>query len=118
MLGLGDLEATVMDALWRAGAPMKVRDVLQMCTTAERQPAYTTVMTVLDNLHRKGWVSRVLEHGAYLYRPTSTREEAASRALRQVLDESGNAEGALLQFVRSASDQESSILEAALRHRR
>ncbi|WP_040785451.1 BlaI/MecI/CopY family transcriptional regulator [Nocardia pneumoniae] len=118
MLGLGDLEAVVMNMLWRADRSMKVREVRDEFAAIDRHLAYTTVMTVLDNLHRKGWVSRYLDHGAYRYSPALSREEAASRALRQVLEESGNARGALLQFVRSASDQESSILEAALRSRR
>lgn len=118
MLGLGDLEAIVMKVLWSADRSMKVRDVLEVCVNDGRQPAYTTVMTVLDNLHRKRWVNRELDHGAYRYQPALSRAEAASRALRQVLEESGDAEDALLHFVRSASDQESTILENALRRLR
>ncbi|MFX0577736.1 BlaI/MecI/CopY family transcriptional regulator [Nocardia nepalensis] len=117
MLGLGDLEAAVMDVLWRADHAMKVREVLGECTQPGRAPAYTTIMTVLDNLHRKGWVTRILDNGAYRYRPAVGRAEATSRALRQVLAESGNPEEALLHFVQSASEQESSILEDALRNR-
>jgi predicted transcriptional regulator len=118
VLGLGDLEAVVMKILWCAERPMKVREVLDEYARHERPLAYTTVMTVLDNLYRKHWVHRVLDHGAYRYQPALRREEAASRALRQVLDEFGDAEAALLHFVRSASDHESRMLEHALRRRR
>ena len=46
-----------MDVLWRAQGPLKVREVLERLDTG-RVLAYTTVMTVLDNLHRKDWVTR------------------------------------------------------------
>ncbi len=115
MHGLGELEAAVMDVLWRATEPMKVRDVLDRL---DRSLAYTTVMTVLDNLHRKQWVVRELRGKAYLYRPTMTREEAAARALREVLDASGDPHAVLMHFVASGSDEETDILRTALRRKR
>ena len=54
---LGELEAAVMDVLWDGAAPCRVRDV-RACLAPGSPLAYTTVMTVLDNLHRKGWVRR------------------------------------------------------------
>lgn len=117
MFGLGDLESAVIDVLWGADEPVKVREVRDVLAT-ERPLAYTTVMTVLDNLHRKGWVLRELSGKAYLYRPALSREEAASRALRDVLEESGDPEGALMHFARSASDEESTILRDGLGRRR
>ena len=62
----GELESAVMDRLWAADRPMSVREVLEDLR-GERRLAYTTVMTVLDNLHRKGWVTRHQEGRAYLY---------------------------------------------------
>ena len=115
MHGLGELEAAVMDVLWRVPEPMKVRDVLDRL---DRVLAYTTVMTVLDNLHRKQWVERELHGKAYLYRPTMTREEAAARALREVLDASGDPHAVLMHFVASGSDEETDILRTALRRKR
>jgi predicted transcriptional regulator len=115
MHGLGELEAAVMDVLWRVPGPMKVRDVLDRL---DRALAYTTVMTVLDNLHRKQWVERELHGKAYLYRPTMTREEAAARALREVLDASGDPHAVLMHFVASGSDEETDILRTALRRKR
>lgn len=112
--GLGELEAAVMDVLWRATEPLKVRDVLDRLDTG-RPLAYTTVMTVLDNLHRKAWVHRELDGRAYQYQPACSRAEASARALRAVLDSSGDPEAVLLHFARSVSEQESDVLRKALR---
>jgi predicted transcriptional regulator len=74
-------------------------------------------MTVLDNLHRKGWVQRVLSGRAYRYWPREARHEAAARVLREVLASSGDPDGVLLHFARSASEHESTILRRALGER-
>ncbi|MGH3757146.1 BlaI/MecI/CopY family transcriptional regulator [Actinophytocola sp.] len=117
MHGLGELEAVVMDVLWRDATPLKVRDVLERLDTG-RQLAYTTVMTVLDNLHRKQWVERERDGKAYVYEAALTREEAAARALHDVLAASGDAHGALMHFVASVSDEETDIRRGALRKKR
>jgi predicted transcriptional regulator len=111
--GLGELEAAVMDVMWRSAGPQRVRDVLDELTT-RRKLAYTTVMTVLDNLHRKGWVQREMDGRAYRYRPSATREEVTARALRDLLDASGDVEAVLLHFARSVSERESAVLRSAL----
>ncbi|WP_165702559.1 BlaI/MecI/CopY family transcriptional regulator, partial [Mycobacteroides abscessus] len=65
MFGLGEREATIMELLWSAAEPVTVRDVLDRL---ERPLAYTTVMTVLDNLHNKGHVTREKVGRAFQYR--------------------------------------------------
>ncbi|MEJ2858641.1 MULTISPECIES: BlaI/MecI/CopY family transcriptional regulator [unclassified Saccharothrix] len=116
MHGLGELESAVMDVLWSAsGTTMKVRDVLERL---DRPLAYTTVMTVLDNLHRKGWVQRELDGKAYRYEPAVGRAEAAANAVREVLSTSGDPEGVLLHFARSASERETELLRRALPRKR
>jgi predicted transcriptional regulator len=114
MQGLGELEAAVMDVLWQADGPLKVRDVLDRLDQ-RRSFAYTTVMTVLDNLHRKAWVSRDLDGRAYQYRPTCTRAEASVRDLRTVLESASDPDAVLLHFARSASESESNALRKGLR---
>jgi predicted transcriptional regulator len=116
MLRLGDLEASVMDVLWKATEPMKVRAVLDE-VNQDRNLAYTTVMTVLNNLHRKDWVDRELENRAYLYRAVTTREEATAQSLREVLDSADDRESVLLHFVRTVTEEESDILRRALRRK-
>ncbi|MEV8435910.1 BlaI/MecI/CopY family transcriptional regulator [Actinosynnema sp. NPDC051121] len=113
MRGLGELEAAVMDVLWRASGPLKVRDVLDRLDTG-RQLAYTTVLTVLDNLHRKGWARRELVGKAYHYEPTTGRAEAAANAVRELVNASGDPDGVLLHFARSASEHETELLRKAL----
>lgn len=110
---LGELEAAIMDVLWSSAEPLRVRDVVTVLAPT-RRAAYTTIMTVLDNLHRKGWVRREMHGRAYHYRPTWSREEATARALREMLDESSDPEAALLHFARSISPRESELLREAL----
>jgi predicted transcriptional regulator len=54
---LGDLEAAIMELLWDSGASRLVREVVADLGP-QRPLAYTTVMTVMDNLYRKGWLRR------------------------------------------------------------
>jgi predicted transcriptional regulator len=116
MHGLGELQAAIMHVLWDAPEPLKVRQVLDRLDTG-RTHAYTTVMTVLDSLHRKCWVHREMDGNAYRYRPAVSRPEAAARALRAVLDSSGDPDAVLHQFAKSVSDHEFDVLRAALRAR-
>ena len=53
MRQFGELEAVIMDRLWDWGRPVLVREVLDDLRK-DRSLAYTTVMTVMENLHRKG----------------------------------------------------------------
>ena len=116
MHGLGELQTAVMDILWTADEPLKVRQVLDRLDTG-KPLAYTTVMTVLDSLHRKSWVLREMDARAYRYRPAFSRAEAAAKALREVLDSSGDPEAVLLHFARSVSDNESTVLRRELRRK-
>jgi predicted transcriptional regulator len=68
---LGRLETTVMEILWQHGAS-NVREVSQKL---ERPLAYTTVMTTLDRLYKKGLLERTKEDRAFVYKPLYTRRE-------------------------------------------
>jgi predicted transcriptional regulator len=72
---LHELEAEVMEEVWRLGSA-KVRDVLDALNArSPRQRAYTTVMTILGHLHRKGFVDRTKAGKRYVYAPRVSREE-------------------------------------------
>jgi predicted transcriptional regulator len=114
--GFGDLEAAVMDRLWSRDDPATVREVLDDLRLV-RELAYTTVMTVMDNLHRKGWLSRQLDGRAYRYRPESTRPEYCARLMRHALDGSGDNTGTLLRFVEQMSPADAEALLGALQDR-
>ncbi len=65
---LGDLEAVIMNLFWDRSGAMTVRDVLEELSTS-RKLAYTTVMTVMDNLYRKDLLTRTQQGRAYQYQP-------------------------------------------------
>ncbi|MDN5570179.1 MAG: BlaI/MecI/CopY family transcriptional regulator [Propionibacteriaceae bacterium] len=81
---LGDLEQAVMDALWQRSTPTSVRDVHDELQ-ASRPIAYTTVMTVLDRLSKKGIVVRQLDGRAWLYEPARSRVELHAEAIEEIL---------------------------------
>ena len=113
MRTMGTLESDVMDILWESAEAVRVRDVLHQL---DRDPplAYTTVMTVLDNLHRKGFVERRMEGRAYLYSPTRPRAEYAAELMNELLDGSGDRPGTLLRFVDGMSPAERRALQRLL----
>jgi predicted transcriptional regulator len=72
------------------------------------------VMTVLDNLHRKGMVSRTKDGRAYRYSPALSREEHTAALMEQVLATSVNRQATLLHFVEQIAPQEVAQLREAL----
>jgi predicted transcriptional regulator len=109
----GELEAVIMDRLWARAAPMTVREVLNSLSQ-ERALAYNTVLTVVDNLYKKGWLTRQPSGRAYQYAPTVTRAEYGARQLRHALDGAGDPAETLLRFVGQMSGEETSALRQAL----
>jgi len=105
-----------MKVLWSADGALTVRQVLEQLPV-QRTLAYTTVMTVLSNLHRKGMVQRRAVGRAYSYLPVRSREAAAAASLREILDESDDPRSVLLHFAETASDEESDILRDGLAKR-
>lgn len=91
----GSLEREVMGILW-SERQLAVRDVR---ARLRRPAAYTTVMTTLDRLFKKGVLSRQASGRAFLYSAAVTREELqasiASRVLASVLRERPNATSAI-----------------------
>jgi predicted transcriptional regulator len=112
--GFGDLEAVIMHRVWEYGRPVTVRELFDELS-AERTIAYTTVMSTMDNLHRKGWLDRVKEGKAYRYTATASREEYSARLMREALDNGGNTEAVLSHFVAQIDSGESAALQSVLR---
>jgi predicted transcriptional regulator len=112
--GFGDLEAVIMDRAWERGEPVTVRELFDELA-AERTIAYTTVMSTMDNLHRKGWLDRVREGKAYRYTATASREEYGARLMREALADGGDAEVVLSHFVAQIDSGESDALRSVLR---
>lgn len=96
-----------MNTLWPLGEAT-VRDIRDRL--ADRRPrAYTTIMTIMDRLARKGVVERRKSGRAYLYRPRLTADDARSQALTQLIDNffSGSKETLLAQLNGAAPQPDS-----------
>jgi predicted transcriptional regulator len=68
---LGPLELRVLETLWDFELPATVRELM----AAFEDIAYTTLMTTLDRLHRKGYLSRSRQGRAFAYWPAVERAE-------------------------------------------
>jgi predicted transcriptional regulator len=79
---LGDLETRVMNILW-ADNPLSVRDVKVRLKGTKL--AYTTVMTTLDRLYRKGLLARTKNGVAFVYLPAMDRDEYHRRVVHAAL---------------------------------
>lgn len=101
------LELACLKALWELGEGT-VHDVRRVLSK-DRVLAYTTVMTLLDRLEKRGCASRRKPGRSFLYRPKSARDTMRDKALKQLLDGffDGSAD-ALLGYLRGPRKQESS----------
>lgn len=116
MRQLGQLEAVVMERLWSYDRPLTVREVLDD-VRQDRTIAYTTVMTVMANLHRKGLLSRELHGSAYRYLPAQSREQYSAVLMGQILAGSSDRAATLLQFLEQMTPDEVARLRKALQQR-
>jgi BlaI family penicillinase repressor len=78
------LELQCLKALWSLGEG-SVRAVQQMLES-ERRLAYTTVMTIMDRLAKKGAVERRKSGRSFVYAPVLTREKLRRLAVRDLVD--------------------------------
>jgi predicted transcriptional regulator len=127
---LGELERAVMETLWdltsdwdadqsrdTGGAVARTATAREVADRlgADRQLAYTTVLTVLDRLERKGLVRRLRERRAHRYAPIATREAFAAELMLAALGNASDRDAALVRFVDAVSPEEAEVLRRALR---
>ncbi len=103
-----------MTRVWEWNRPVTVREVLEDLRS-DRSIAYTTVMTVLDNLHQKGWVRRERAGRAYRYAAVSTRAAYSAALMNDAWAESDNPAAALVAFFGMMSPEQTAALRDALR---
>ena len=108
----GHLEREVMEIVWR-GQPVNVRDVRAHLS---RPAAYTTVMTTLDRLFKKGFIQRERQGRAFVYRTAYTREEVqaavASGMLTGFLQQGSSAARPLLSnLVDVVAERDDALLD-------
>jgi predicted transcriptional regulator len=98
---MGDLEASIMEVVWakEPGALVTVREVYEALLDG-RKIAYTSVMTVMGNLAKKGVLAVEKSGTAYLYRAPLTQEAFTSQAVGAIVSEllSDFADPALAHF--------------------
>jgi predicted transcriptional regulator len=111
---LGELEDAVMTRVWEWNRPVTVREVLEDLRQ-ERSLAYTTVMTVMDNLHHKGWLRREAEGRAYRYEAVSTRAAYSAALMNEAWSASDNPAAALVAFFGMMSPEQREALRDAMR---
>jgi predicted transcriptional regulator len=109
---LGPLEWRVLEALWSRGTPAAVRDLIEVFPDT----AYTTLMTTLDRLHRKGILARDKCGRAFRYEPRLGQAEFASaraaEAFRHALQRSGGSLTPLVScLVEAVGDRDRELLD-------
>lgn len=113
MRRFGELESVIMHRLWEHASPLTVRQMLDTLRP-DRVLAYTTVLTVMDNLFKKGLLRRELVGRAFEYAPTMSEGEYGARQLRDVLDDAADPVGALVGLVGRMRADEAAALRRAL----
>ncbi|WP_078625343.1 BlaI/MecI/CopY family transcriptional regulator [Streptomyces iakyrus] len=113
MAQFGELEAAIMDAVWAAGKPLRVREVLERLSR-NPEPAYNTVHTVTEILHRKGWLSKEKDGRAFRYGATRSREDYVAGLMGEVLAVAENRTATLARFVQQMPHGEAEELHRLL----
>src|SRR6201988_1680747 len=113
MRRFGELEAVIMDRLWEWGRPVLVREVVDDLR-AERGLAYTTGMTVMENLYRKGWLRRERDGRAWRYEPTRSRSSYTAELMSAALAPRPDHRTALAHFALQMSPHDAALLREAL----
>ena len=80
---LGELETAVMELLWRT--PGQTVNEVEERLRHKREIAHTTVLTTLDRMHAKGYLTREKQGKAFVYAPHYTREEFERGVAQEVL---------------------------------
>jgi predicted transcriptional regulator len=113
MRRFGELESVIMDRLWDRGHPALVREIVEDLRE-DRALAYTTVMTVMDNLHGKGWLRRERDGRAWRYEPTGSRSGYTAALMNDALATSADRRTALAHFALQMSPHDAALLREAL----
>ncbi len=117
---LGNLEADVMQALWQQPSQtvLEVEERLRR----KREIAHTTVLTTLDRMHRKGYLTREKQGKAFVYSPRYSRQGFERAMAQEVLGAllGGIGEPVLSTFVELVGEDDSNLdrLEALIKAQR
>lgn len=112
MVSRGELEQRVMELLWASDAPRSVAEV-HAAMSQERELAYTTVMTVLDRLAKKGLAQRELVQRAWQYEPADPQHVFLARQMAKMLEglDADVRRATLEEFAKSFPDEDHAVLD-------
>ena len=113
MARFGDLEASIMDVVWAAAAPVRVREVSDRLNQ-DRPLAFNTVQTVMENLFHKGWLTRHKNGRAYWYEAARSRDDYVAQLLDEALSVAPDPAATLVRLVGAMDPAEIASLRAAL----
>ena len=113
MREFGDLEMAIMDVMWDGDGRYVVREVRERLRYG-RPIAYTTVMTVMNILHRKGVLHRDKLGRAWQYWPVEAREDHDARLMAEALRAGGDEDVTMRRFLERVNDEEMESLRSAL----
>jgi predicted transcriptional regulator len=111
----GELEQQVLSVLWAADAPLIPREVQERLADP---PAYTTVMTILDRLQRKGAATRRSRGRAFAYEAVVSESAMAAQHARALLANGHDRHAVLQGFVDVLSEDDAEELTRLLRQPR
>lgn len=116
---LGSLECEIMEVVWLKGKA-SVRDVLTELQK-DREIAYTTVMTVMNRLHKKSYTKYVKEGNAYIYYPLVSKAELQDNVIKDIVKGifSNSSDLTMVHFVNEVAKDKESLeqLEALIKQR-
>lgn len=109
---LGSLESEIMEIIWRKDEPVTVRDLVDELKDS-RDPAYTTVMTIMGRLSSKKLLLKEKKGNTHLFSPALSRREFTSQVVEGMIDDllTDFSDTAVSHFIHRAGKQDRSMLE-------
>lgn len=108
---MGSLESSVLEQLWQSADPLTPAEVQAQL---DGDLAYTTVMTILTRLWKKGMVTRSRDGRAYAYAPAVTQAEFLAERMKGELGRTKDRPAVLSQFVDRLSKKDAAALRDLL----
>ena len=102
-----------MEVVWSADHPVTGREVVDELAR-DRPVVYTTVLTVMDRLARKGILTKQATGKAHTYRAVQSREGYTAQRMASMLGSGGDPTAVLLRFVEQLPPEQAAKLRAAL----
>lgn len=103
-----------MNFIWSSDEAVSVREIRDGLAS-QREWAYTTVLTVVDNLYGKGWLKRSPRGRAFIYEAVADRDSYVAEMMETALQASDDRASTFLHFVSAMTEEDVKALQAAIR---